>query len=457
MRVLLAFSFVMLLSTAAFAQSCQALRAQLASAQSGNASAAVAKLERQARSFGCRSEARWGRHRACAGIEARLKRARSGGRDTGKVRRLRRQIERKCSAPQQRTASRPQRPRQPKTQSVRGPSGRVILHGTRDDNHLDSRAGRRGNFFSSLFGGDRRARENAGIETARIDPNARRGSVERYSLEEAQEGSRKETGSAGVSTRATGSGRRKNMRYGNARTVCVRLCDGFYFPINSNSHSDNYYAEHAMCVGRCPGADVSLYVHNNEAPVERMRSTMTGEAYVRLPTAFAYRKGLKPGCGCQPQTMIVKDLNAEETLATVGMTAKTKTASASRWTRYRAVYDKTGKQIIPSQTVTSTGLARAPKGTVAVALGSAPVDTLVAGTPKDELKAAADVTPAREVGPRFFSETETRSERAQRRALAARGMRGSSTVVRVIRLDSPDDDESQTSQLNVQTTESGGG
>ncbi|MEM6848552.1 MAG: DUF2865 domain-containing protein [Pseudomonadota bacterium] len=306
--------------------------------------------------------ARFGQHPACAGILAKIARGGGGRVDRGKVRRLQRQINQRCNdrtrqAARGQAAKSSRRGEIPPQRLGRRTSDERIIFGTRPDNKLDGRANR-GGLFGGLFGNRTR--------TVRLDLNSPAlGDLERVTIDE-QELQRSAVSSRGSGTLAT-RGRRSgsSLRVGGSRTVCVRLCDGFYFPINATSHSDNFYDEHAMCVGRCPGADVSLYVHNAGAPVETMRSTMTGESYVRLPTAFDYRKKRVAGCGCRPASVIAEPLYADKALElvgigsdtpTVGVTTLTASASATttagaaptkpRQPRLQAVYNGTG-EVLP--------------------------------------------------------------------------------------------------------------
>ena len=51
--------------------------------------------------------------------------------------------------------------------------------------------------------------------------------------------------------------------YGTFRTVCVRTCDGYYFPISYATTSEQFPADARTCTAMCPGADVRLYSYAN--------------------------------------------------------------------------------------------------------------------------------------------------------------------------------------------------
>ncbi|WEX86926.1 DUF2865 domain-containing protein [Sinorhizobium garamanticum] len=90
---------------------------------------------------------------------------------------------------------------------------------------------------------------------------------------------------------------------GSLRTMCVRTCDGAFFPISSNATPADFARDAELCQARCPDAQTELYYHvlaTEES--DQMVSALTGRPYTELPTAFAYRaRGVgTPGvCGCR--------------------------------------------------------------------------------------------------------------------------------------------------------------
>ncbi|WP_428429857.1 DUF2865 domain-containing protein [Pararhizobium sp.] len=91
---------------------------------------------------------------------------------------------------------------------------------------------------------------------------------------------------------------------GNLRTMCVRTCDGAFFPISSNSSPADFQRDAEACQRRCPGTETALYYHELATEeTNQMVSAATGEPYADLPSAFAYktRDLSQPGqCGCAP-------------------------------------------------------------------------------------------------------------------------------------------------------------
>lgn len=73
------------------------------------------------------------------------------------------------------------------------------------------------------------------------------------------------------------------------RTLCVREDDGYFFPISFSSRQEAFRRDAAICQAICPALTVSLYTHpaGDDAGVEVMVS-LDGKAYVDQPYAFAY-------------------------------------------------------------------------------------------------------------------------------------------------------------------------
>lgn len=91
---------------------------------------------------------------------------------------------------------------------------------------------------------------------------------------------------------------------GDYRTLCVRACDGYFFPISYAATKENFERDAAVCQAMCPAADVKLFSHRNwEEDIENMVA-LDGENYISTPTAFAYRTTKRDAaCSCgKPDT-----------------------------------------------------------------------------------------------------------------------------------------------------------
>jgi hypothetical protein len=86
----------------------------------------------------------------------------------------------------------------------------------------------------------------------------------------------------------------------NFRTICVRTCDGYYFPISFSVPSTRFADDAQTCQRMCPAAQVSLYAyHNPGEDVQQAVSAVDGRPYTELPTAFQYRREFNPACSCR--------------------------------------------------------------------------------------------------------------------------------------------------------------
>lgn len=91
-----------------------------------------------------------------------------------------------------------------------------------------------------------------------------------------------------------------DSRYGTYRTLCVRTCDGYYFPISFSTNQSRFESDATQCHQMCPGSETALYFHPMPSgDAETSISLRTGEPYADLPNAFSYRKSVKPECSCR--------------------------------------------------------------------------------------------------------------------------------------------------------------
>jgi len=94
--------------------------------------------------------------------------------------------------------------------------------------------------------------------------------------------------------------RQSRIGGGTYRTLCVRACDGYYFPISDKVTRAKFNTDSIACLQRCTGGEARLFVHRN--PGQKMSSAvdLQGNRYVELDNAFRYRKELVEGCVCKP-------------------------------------------------------------------------------------------------------------------------------------------------------------
>ncbi len=101
-------------------------------------------------------------------------------------------------------------------------------------------------------------------------------------------------------TGPTGRGNQFNtLPFATYRTVCVRLCDGYYFPISFSTLENHFARDVEACQSKC-AAPVELYFHQNPGgSMEQAMSVRERKPYTSLKTAFKYRKEYVEGCSCK--------------------------------------------------------------------------------------------------------------------------------------------------------------
>jgi uncharacterized protein DUF2865 len=100
------------------------------------------------------------------------------------------------------------------------------------------------------------------------------------------------------------------------RAVCVRMCDGYYFPAGDVGSSADVPAQEALCQARCPAAPVKLFTVEAGRDIEDARRG--NQTYRNLPMAFAHQRSLDPTCSCErgptqaKRVSILKDLTLKK-------------------------------------------------------------------------------------------------------------------------------------------------
>ncbi len=85
---------------------------------------------------------------------------------------------------------------------------------------------------------------------------------------------------------------------GRYRSVCVRLCDGFYFPVSYSTYGSRLDQDKVQCEQNC-AAPAELYVYRNPGQEIEQAISLQGSAYMDLPVALKYRKEFVKGCSCK--------------------------------------------------------------------------------------------------------------------------------------------------------------
>lgn len=169
---------------------------------------------------------------------------------------------------------------------------------------------------------------------------------------------------------------------GTYRTVCVRSCDGFYFPISFATTPSRFPDDERTCKNLCPAADAALYAYRNPGEDMNQAVSTSGQPYSSSPNAFRYRQEFNPSCSCkaagQTWAEALKGLDDKATAAQQGDIIVTEDGA-------RKISQSTGDK--GSQKKNSAAKADAPQ--------TSPADTApTASTPSNK--------PIRSVGPTFI-------------------------------------------------------
>lgn len=90
---------------------------------------------------------------------------------------------------------------------------------------------------------------------------------------------------------------REERGLGGSQPVCVRLADGYFFPLGGRFQG----AAHAqqLCQAQCPATQTELFFMSQGGVIERAQSA-SGVPYSALPNARVYQKRLLPEASCVP-------------------------------------------------------------------------------------------------------------------------------------------------------------
>ena len=177
---------------------------------------------------------------------------------------------------------------------------------------------------------------------------------------------------------------------GTFRTVCVRTCDGGYFPISFATVPARFPDDEKTCKSLCPAAEATLFTYRNPGEDINQAVSINGQPYSSSPNAFRYRQEFNPSCSCKAagQTWSdalksIDDKAAAEQQGDIIVTEE----SAKKMSRPlpKAAPAATKKGAAPAGTTASTPAPDAPPA------GAAPsTDT------------ASENKPIRSVGPTFI-------------------------------------------------------
>jgi hypothetical protein len=83
----------------------------------------------------------------------------------------------------------------------------------------------------------------------------------------------------------------------SARVVCVRLCDGYYFPVNHSIKQKNLSKDEEKCLSQYPEGQAALYIDRSGGENIGAMVSVNGKLkYGDQPFAFAFQQRFDPAC-----------------------------------------------------------------------------------------------------------------------------------------------------------------
>jgi hypothetical protein len=179
---------------------------------------------------------------------------------------------------------------------------------------------------------------------------------------------------------------------GTYRTVCVRSCDGAYFPISFATVPARFPDDEKTCKNLCPAAEATLFAYRNPGEDMSQAVSINGQPYSSSPNAFHYRQEFNPSCSCKA---------AGQTWADALKTIDDTTAAQQQGDII--VTEESAKKMsqAPNKPTTSAG-AKKGAGSKATTATTAPAPDDPASTTAASSAAAPANKPIRSVGPTFI-------------------------------------------------------
>ncbi|MDX7952224.1 DUF2865 domain-containing protein [Lichenihabitans sp. Uapishka_5] len=102
---------------------------------------------------------------------------------------------------------------------------------------------------------------------------------------------------------------------GGAKAICVRTCDGGFFPLGTTVRNEALDSLQALCSAQCPNTEAKLYTTADTDNISNAVG-LDGTPYTALPAAFKFQKVHEASCTCKPpnQTWVQALAKAEEML-----------------------------------------------------------------------------------------------------------------------------------------------
>ena len=87
---------------------------------------------------------------------------------------------------------------------------------------------------------------------------------------------------------------------GGSQAVCVRECDGGFFPLDHSVRQSDPDQLTGLCQALCPNTAVSVYTRSPNQQISTAVSLDGDMPYSDLPNALRFEKSFDPACTCKP-------------------------------------------------------------------------------------------------------------------------------------------------------------
>jgi hypothetical protein len=87
--------------------------------------------------------------------------------------------------------------------------------------------------------------------------------------------------------------------HGGSQAVCVRTCDGGYFPLSVSARGADSTFLTNLCEALCPNTTVAVYTRAPNSQIETAVS-LDGAPYSEMPNALKFQKSFDAACTCKP-------------------------------------------------------------------------------------------------------------------------------------------------------------
>jgi hypothetical protein len=86
---------------------------------------------------------------------------------------------------------------------------------------------------------------------------------------------------------------------GGFRTICVRLCDGYYFPLSNTSSRQRFAQDAQKCMGQYGPGEATLFYYPFPYGDASQAVSLDGQRYFDQPNAFMFQNAYVPQCAAQ--------------------------------------------------------------------------------------------------------------------------------------------------------------